>query len=50
MSVVGSEFDQLKRFNLAELRDAANETSHKDPDTASRSLEQSSAKTIEPSG
>lgn len=30
MSVVGSDFDQLKRYNLAELRDVFNERRTKD--------------------
>jgi hypothetical protein len=46
MSVVGPEFEQLKRFNLAELRDVANENTHKAADTTDRDLGQGSTKDI----
>jgi tRNA acetyltransferase TAN1 len=38
MSVVGSDFEKLKRFNLAELRDEFDKKSHKDPETTNKKL------------
>ena len=46
MSVVGPEFEQLRRFNLAELRDASNGRGEKGPDTTDESRVLSSAKDI----
>jgi hypothetical protein len=43
MSIVGPEFEQLKRFNLAELRDAFNEKG-KGPGTTEKILEERSSK------
>jgi hypothetical protein len=43
MSIVGPEFERLKRFNLAELRDAFSEKD-KGSGTTEKSLEEPSSK------